>query len=165
AFEQTKSVPVQFFSDGEPAEAQHVWRSPWGRIGICICYDLGYTRVVDELIRQGAEALVVPTMDLQSWGRREHELHARVAPVRSREYGVSIFRVCSSGISQLVRCGRVIAEAPFPGQGATLAGTLAMRSGSLPLDRRFAPWMSASVPFILLALWLVRRRPRHGSAT
>src|SRR6202012_354920 len=101
-FKQAKCVPIQFFHDGLPARRQQVWNSPWGRIGFCICYDLSYTRVTDELVRQGAQLLIVPTMDVEEWGRHEHKLHALVAPVRAAEYGVPIFRLASSGISQAV---------------------------------------------------------------
>ena len=52
-FKQAKSVPIQFFHDGLPAPKQEVWNSPWGKIGICICYDLSYTRVTDEHARHG----------------------------------------------------------------------------------------------------------------
>ncbi|HEY2329723.1 MAG TPA: carbon-nitrogen hydrolase family protein [Verrucomicrobiae bacterium] len=104
-FKQVKSVPIQFFKDGLPATKQEIWNSPWGKIGICICYDLSYTRVTDELVRQGAQLLIVPTMDVEEWGRHQHELHARVAPVRAAEYGIPIFRVASSGISQAVTGG------------------------------------------------------------
>src|SRR5205085_578061 len=122
-FRQGKSVPVQFFKDGLPAKSQRVWESPWGRIGICICYDLSYTRVTDGLIRLGAQAIIVPTMDVVAWGRHQHELHARVAPIRAAEYGVPIFRVGSSGISQLIDAsGRTMATAGFPGAGAMLGG-------------------------------------------
>jgi apolipoprotein N-acyltransferase len=38
-FQQAKSVPIQFVNDGLPAPEQKVWDSPWGKIGICICYD------------------------------------------------------------------------------------------------------------------------------
>ena len=99
-FKQVKSVPIQFFKDGLPAPEQKLWDSPWGKIGICICYDLCYTRVTDELVRQGAQMIIAPTMDVADWGRHQHELHARVAPVRAAEYGIPIFRVASSGISQ-----------------------------------------------------------------
>ena len=110
-FKQAKSVPIQFFKDGLPATKQEVWNSPWGKIGICICYDLSYTRVTDELVRQGAQLLIVPTMDVEEWGRHQHELHSRVAPVRAAEYGIPIFRVASSGISQAVSwTGNVVAQ-------------------------------------------------------
>jgi apolipoprotein N-acyltransferase len=141
-FKQVKSVPIQFFHDGLPAPKQAVWNSPWGKIGLCICYDLSYTRVTDELVRQGAQLLIVPTMDVAEWGEHQHELHARVAPTRAAEYGIPIFRLASSGISQAVRSdGAVIAHTAFPGNGDTLATTLRLPlRGELPLDRWLAPF-------------------------
>ena len=52
-FSQAKSVPVQFMSDGLPATSRHVWESPWGKIGIAVCYDVSYGRVMDDFVRQG----------------------------------------------------------------------------------------------------------------
>ena len=168
-FRQGKSVPIQFFKDGLPATEQTLWESPWGKIGICICYDLSYRKVVDELIRQGAQALIVPTMDVVDWGKHQHELHGRVAPTRAAEYGIPIFRVCSSGISQLVDArGNVEASAPFPGDEAMLSGRLGLKDkGHLPLDHWLAP-LSVLITSVL-ALWLgvgaflkkVRRKPVH----
>jgi apolipoprotein N-acyltransferase len=139
-FEQVKSVPIQFMSDGLPAREQRVWESPWGRIGVAICYDLSYARVIDRLVEEGAAALIIPTMDAESWGGHQHRLHSRVAPARAREYGIPIVRLASSGISQLVdRDGKVIAKAPFPGQGERLIGKLELANrGKLPLDRYLA---------------------------
>lgn len=141
-FSQVKSVPIQFFNDGLPARAQKPWESPWGRLGICICYDLSYRRVTDELVRQGAQAIVAPTMDVAEWGGYQHRLHARIGPMRAAEHNVPIFRVCSSGISQLIdRTGRVVVSAPFPGQGETISGSLDLAApGRLPLDHWLAPF-------------------------
>ena len=165
-FQQVKSVPIQFFKDGLPATEQKVWDSPWGKIGICICYDLSYTRVTDELVRQGAQMLIVPTMDVADWGRHQHELHARVAPVRAAEYGIPIFRVASSGISQGVDWrGLVKSSAPFEGEGETLffgANLNANRRGSLPLDRWLAPFCvvvtGAFVVWLAAESFLKRRK-------
>ncbi len=153
-FRQVKSVPIQFFKDGLPAPEQKLWNSPWGKIGICICYDLSYRRVVDELVRQGAQALIVPTMDVADWGKHQHELHSRVAPTRSAEYGIPIFRVCSSGISQLVNArGKVEASAPFPGDEAMLGGKMDLgEKGKLPLDHWLAPISSIVTGFVVLCL-------------
>ena len=139
-FKQVKCRPIQFFKDGLPATDQKLWDSPWGKIGICICYDLSYTRVTDELVRQGARLLIVPTMDVEDWGRHQHELHARIAPVRAAEYGIPIFRVASSGISQGVdRSGFVRASAPFPGEGEMIFFTVKLNhEGSVPMDRYLA---------------------------
>jgi apolipoprotein N-acyltransferase len=154
-FKQAKSVPIQFFKDGLPAQEQKVWNSPWGKIGICICYDLSYTRVTDELVRQGAQLLIVPTMDVEDWGRHQHELHSRVAPVRAAEYGIPIFRVASSGISQAVTGGgNVVAQTRIPGGGEIFSAQLRLPTrGGLPLDRYLAPFCVA-VTGILTAVLL-----------
>jgi apolipoprotein N-acyltransferase len=154
-FKQAKSVPIQFFKDGLPAPEQKVWDSPWGKIGICICYDLSYTRVTDELVRQGAQLLIVPTMDVEDWGRHQHELHSRVAPVRAAEYGIPIFRVASSGISQAVSGGgNVVAQIPFGKNGEFFSAQLRLPShGSLPLDRYLAP-LCTGVTGIVTAILL-----------
>ncbi|MGB8352410.1 MAG: nitrilase-related carbon-nitrogen hydrolase [Chthoniobacteraceae bacterium] len=154
-FKQVKSVPIQFFEDGLPAPEQKVWDSPWGKIGICICYDLSYSRVTDRLVRLGARALIVPTMDVEAWGRHEHELHERVALVRAAEYNIPVFRVGSSGISQLVdHRGHETATAPFAGKDAIICGSMTITPGAprLPLDRFLAPF-SVAVTAVFIA-WL-----------
>ncbi len=158
-FRQAKAVPIQFFKDGLPATEQKVWDSPWGKIGICVCYDLSYTQVTDRLVTLGAQALIVPTMDMADWGTAQHQLHARIAPARATEYGLPVFRIASSGISQLVdRAGRVITTAPCPGDGATLAGTLALRGeGKRPLDRWLAP-VAVGITAALLVLFSMGQR-------
>jgi len=162
-FKQVKSVPIQFFKDGLPAPEQKLWESPWGKIGLCICYDLCYTRVTDELVRQGAQMIIAPTMDVADWGRHQHELHARIAPVRAAEYGIPIFRVASSGISQGVdKSGRVQASAPFPGEGEMVFfGAHLGKPGQVPPDRLLARlWVLLTGVFVLwLAIGTRRRNP------
>ena len=153
-FRQAKSVPVQFFADGLPARSQKLWESPWGKIGLAICYDDCYSRVTDELIRQGAQALIIPTMDAVDWGEAQHLMHGRVAPARAAEYAVPVFRVCSSGVSQYVEpTGRVVSSAPFPGEGAMLAAEMTLPShGRMPPDRLLAR-LSVAVAAMLIG-WL-----------
>ena len=96
--------------------------------------------------------MIVPTMDVVEWGQHEHELHARVARVRAAEYDIPIFRVASSGISQLVdRSGAERASAGFPGQKEMLSGTLALwRYSSLPIDRWLGPASAGMSAMIIL---------------
>jgi apolipoprotein N-acyltransferase len=164
-FRQAKSVPIQFFKDGLPAPKQEVWNSPWGKIGICICYDLSYTRVTDRLVDEGAQLLIVPTMDVEEWGRHQHELHARVAPVRAAEYGIPIFRLASSGISQAVTGGgHVIAKTSFPGSVDILSAQLRLPvRGSLPLDRLLAPVCTGITVVVLLTLLVLDWQDRRAS--
>jgi apolipoprotein N-acyltransferase len=163
-FRQAKSVPIQLFKDGLPAPNQEVWNSPWGKIGICICYDLSYTRVTDRLVDEGAQLLIVPTMDVEEWGRHEHELHARVAPVRAAEYGIPIFRVASSGISQAISWnGNVVAQTSFPGSVEILSAKLLLPiRGSLPLDRWLAPACTGITAVVLLTLLVLDWQDRRA---
>lgn len=162
-FEQVKSIPIQFFKDGLPAPQQALWDSPWGKIGICICYDLSYTRVTDRLLAMGAQFLVVPTMDVADWGKRQHQLHALIAPVRAAEYGTPIFRLASSGISQaLDGNGNILAQAGFPGENEMLFAEIKVGStGSLPLDRWLAPIAVAVTGATVIALMISNLRQRN----
>jgi apolipoprotein N-acyltransferase len=162
-FRQVKSVPVQFFKDGLPAPEQQLWESPWGKIGMCVCYDLSYARVADRLVKMGAQALIVPTMDVVDWGGHERRLHGLVGPVRAAEYGVPVLRVSSSGISQLVNSlGQVQASAGFPGQGEMITGHLDFAGqGSLPFDRTLAPFSTGVAALVMIWFALdnfIRRR-------
>jgi apolipoprotein N-acyltransferase len=164
-FKQVKAVPVQFLNDGLPAFEQKVWESPWGKIGIGICYDCSFRRVTDELIRQGALALVFPTMDVSEWGEAEHRLHARVGPLRAAEANIPVVRLASSGISQIVgRDGSITAQAGYPGQGSLLIGTIGVgASGRIPLDSWFGPVCTGIAGAILIFLiieFVVTRKTR-----
>ena len=112
--------------------------------------------MTDELIRQGARMIIQPTMDLEVWGKEQHELHAMVAPIRAAEYGVPIFRVASSGISQIVNCrGEVTASAPMPGDGSVIHGRIELASvGHLPPDRWLAPF-SVCITLFLIAFLIL----------
>jgi apolipoprotein N-acyltransferase len=167
-FKQAKCVPIQLFKDGLAARRQDVWDSPWGKIGFCICYDLSYTRVTDVLVREGAQMLIVPSMDVEDWGRHEHELHARVAPVRAAEYGLPIFRVASSGISQAVTGqGRVTARTAIPGRGEIFSAEAQLPArGSIPIDRAMAPFCAIATGVVtagLLRLTWTDKRPGKRS--
>ncbi|HEY3863427.1 MAG TPA: nitrilase-related carbon-nitrogen hydrolase [Verrucomicrobiae bacterium] len=155
AFHQAKCVPVQFMQDGLPSREQNLWDSPWGKVGFAVCYDASYTRVADELIRQGAQGLIFPSMDSSDWGGAEHRMHARIAPMRAAEYGIPIFRVCSSGISQYVSPdGKVLASAPFPGPDEMLFVPMEMTAqGRIPLGRAVA--QLSAVLSVALVLFLI----------
>ena len=160
-FRQGKRVPIQFFKDGLPAPTQAVWDSPWGKLGICICYDLSYRRVVEGLFRLGAQAIIVPTMDVADWGEHQHRLNARIGPARAREFGVPVIRLASSGISQWIDAsGGVRASAPFRGQEETLYGAFELRAPNrVPFDIWLGP-VSVLVTggFILASCFPARKR-------
>jgi apolipoprotein N-acyltransferase len=122
---------------------------------------------MDDFVRQGAQGLIVPTMDLTSWGSYERRmLHGRMAPTRSAEYGIPAFGVWSSGVSQLTdRTGRVIATAGYPGQGDMISGPFDLAApGRVPMDRWLA--MGCTIGTGMFVVWLAidrmirsKRRP------
>lgn len=158
-FKQVKAVPIQFFKDGLPAPEQKLWNSPWGRIGLCVCYDLSYTRVIDNLIRQGPQIIINPTMDVADWGAGQHQLHSLIPPMRAAEYRIPIFRVASSGVSQAIdRTGKILVTAPFPGDEAMIAATLNVGAGGkLPFDRFLAPITTGITGLFLVYLTMGAR--------
>ncbi len=153
-FRQAKAQPIQFFNDGLPAPGQAPWISPWGPLGVAVCYDLSYRRVMDRLVRAGAHGLVVPAMDVVDWGEWQHRLNARMTRVRAAEYGLPVIRIASSGISQIVGPdGREAVTAPFPGPGEILSGTLVLAGpGTVPPDAWLAPVALAASGAVAVAL-------------
>jgi len=99
-------------------------------------------------------------MDVEYWGLQQHRLHGRVAPVRA-EYGLPIFRLTSSGLSQAVTGdGRVVAQAPMPGSGVLLTAHLSLAGpGRRPLDRWLAPACTGITGLVLVVLLAAARRP------
>lgn len=168
-FRQAKSVPIQFFQDGTPAPRQAVWAWDRGeaagdplRVGLAICYDLSYARVLDRLVSQRPDLLLVPALDAVDWGRHQHRLNARMTLVRAAEYRLPIFRVATSGFSQAVGpAGNLLAEGSVPGQGESLAAELRLErrtQAHLPLDRTLA--IPAVILTAAMALLLVREQRR-----
>ena len=120
---------------------------------------------MDDFIAAGAQGLIIPTMDLESWGWYERaRLHGRLGPVRAAEYGVPVFGVWSSGESQLIDAsGRVIAMAGYPGQGEMIAGPFELKeAGRIPIDRW--PALGASWAVVGVAVALAVARGRSGYA-
>lgn len=72
--------------------------------------------------------------------------------VRAAEYGIPIFRLCSSGISQCIDSrGNVLSSAAFPGQQEIIFGEIRIGDlGKLPLDRWVAPAASGISGCLLL---------------
>jgi apolipoprotein N-acyltransferase len=153
-FTQAKSQPIQFLDDGLPASKQTLWESPWGRIGIAICYDASYRRVMDRLVALGAEALILPAMDVVEWGATEHRMNALQSELRALEYRIPIVRVASSGISQYLPVDATGLKTPI-GAGNILFCDLLIPDSPktyIPWDRYGAPSCSVLACLIILSL-------------
>lgn len=173
---QLKAVPIPFFRDGNPARTQEVADTPYGRVGIYICYDGTFTDVPRRLVDLGADLLLAPVMDVQEWPAQERQEHADVAIFRAIELRRCVVRAASSGISQVIDAtGRVTAVRTKEQGAGTLFGSVYFVSERTPFARigyLFAP--IAGVAFlaglaVLTALDLGRKVAgwyrRHRSIT
>lgn len=141
--EHTKVHPVHFFDDGTAGTAALPVQTRHGKIGTPICFDCDYEGVVRRMTAAGAELLVVPTMDAESWSARQHDQHAELFRIRACENGRWMFVVATSGVSQLIDPhGHVHARLAALEQG-TISGSL-RRETKLTFYTRFGwltPWV------------------------
>ncbi|PJA18718.1 MAG: hypothetical protein COX66_00200, partial [Elusimicrobia bacterium CG_4_10_14_0_2_um_filter_63_34] len=118
-----KAHPIPFIEKALPAnpDPRPVY-TPFGPLGVQICYDLDFEDGSRRMARSGAKALIVPNMDPQAWGPEQHALHSGMAPLRAVESGLWIARSASSGISQVIDpTGRVVASLGYGEEGVSRA--------------------------------------------
>lgn len=165
-----KRVPVPFI---EPVLAGHeapVFSVPGPgssttKVGVLICYDGTFPFVARELVQNGAEAILTPSMDEASWGLIQHLEHAAFYPLRACELRRPIARACSSGVSFVLDpWGRELARIEPFAPGATSA-VIVPESVLTPyvLGGWRLPHVAAAVVALGLAL-LLRDRLRAGPA-
>lgn len=151
--EHNKNHTVHFFDDGIAGETALPVATPHGKVGTPICFDGDYEGIVRKMTAAGAEYLVVPTMDAESWGAIQHDQHAELARIRAAENGRWIFVCATSGVSQLIDpSGHLHARLGAMEQGE-ISGTL-KRETKLTYYTRFGwlfPWL---VLTIAAALWI-----------
>lgn len=159
---QVKSEPVPFFADGRAATERVPLNVGGAKIGAAICYDMDFPYVTRELVTGGAQLLIYPTMDMESWGEMQHVQHAAMTPLRAVEHRRWVVRVASSGISQVVDpYGRVRLTTPI-GKTAILPAEVALLGG-LTLYARFG-WLLPHVCLGLAVLLLIIAAVRERSA-
>ena len=72
---------------------------------------MDFEYVSRHLSGNGAEVFIFPTMDFPVWNRIQEKQHAAMTALRAVENRRYIFRVASSGISQVVNAhGRILHE-------------------------------------------------------
>ncbi|MEK7865652.1 MAG: nitrilase-related carbon-nitrogen hydrolase [Planctomycetota bacterium] len=157
---QVKSEPIPFMADGRRAEDRMPLSVGGARVGAAICYDMDFPYVTRELVVEGAQLLVYPTMDAEPWGETEHVQHAAMTPLRAVEHRRWVVRVASSGISQVVDpYGRVRQTTPI-GKPAILPAEVALLGGLTPYARFgwLLPHVCLGVAVLLLILAARRER-------
>lgn len=158
-----KMHPVQFVESGlaenkKPAPV----KTPLGVLGPQICYDLAFEDGTRKITEQGAQLLIVPTLDPAEWGSLQHTQHSDMSAARAVESGLWLVRAASSGTSQVIdRLGGLRARL-WNGQEGTLVATAYLGGGGTFYTR--CGWLIAPLMLVFTALaavlLLVKKAPR-----
>ncbi|MDD2804062.1 MAG: hypothetical protein PHV33_00780 [Elusimicrobiales bacterium] len=118
-----KMHPVQFVEAGlSKNKTPAPLATPLGRLAPQICYDLAFEDGARAMARQGAELLIIPTLDPLEWTLLQHRQHSDMSQARSAETGLWAVRAASSGESQVIDpLGRLRAALPGGAEGVLLA--------------------------------------------
>ena len=97
---------------GDTAQAPVVWDSPWGKIGLSICYDVRFPALYRALALAGAEVIVTPAAFTRPTGEAHWETLLRA---RAIETGSFVLAPAQGGFHEDGRgtWGRTLAIGPW----------------------------------------------------
>lgn len=129
------------------------------RLGLGICFEVVVDRAVRDVVRGGAELLVVPTSNAWFGEGDEAAQHIAASRVRAVEYGRSVVHISNVGISGLITPDGVSHETTGLFTQDLLQGDLPLRTEPT-LALRTGPWVvPAALVLVLLGLPGARRPP------
>lgn len=83
--QHVKNHTVHFIKDGVAGTDADVFPTPFGVLGVGICFDMDYPDVARRLVDNGAEALIVPSDNPLEWGPVQHAQHKQLFQMRAAE--------------------------------------------------------------------------------
>ena len=135
------------------------------RVGLAICFDVIYDRVIHDSAVKGAEVYVFQTNNADFRGTDENLQQLAIARMRALETGRTVVNVSTTGTSQVIRTdGTTAAAVP--------ADTAAAKVSSVPLHRGITPavilmpWIGPAIgglSVLMLMLSIAERRLRSRS--
>lgn len=124
----------------EPGKEHEPINLSCGRVGFQVCYDMDYTDGALLLARQGAGAILNPSMISATWGLWAHLQHGAMVPLRAVESRRWIARAASSGVSEFVDPqGKITAEFPVNAEGV-LVGAMKISDSSSGVITAYHAW-------------------------
>ncbi|HEX2206133.1 MAG TPA: nitrilase-related carbon-nitrogen hydrolase [Longimicrobium sp.] len=162
AAEYHKSVPVPGFEAGLLRAGDGrlgVVDTPYGRLGLAICYDLDFPRLIRQAGRQGVDILVGPSNDWPEIAR----IHMEMATFRAVEQGVALVRPTTGGISVATDAyGRVLARMDAARTDQRSLSVRVPTRGTATLYPRVGDWLAWAclAGLAVLAAWALRPRWR-----
>ncbi len=100
------------------ATRQPLFQTPLGTVGVAVCYEMVFPRLVRQDAARGARVIVNITNDgwyKDTWGPYQHFMASRFRAIENRVY---VLRAANTGISGIVDpWGRILAEMPLGKNG------------------------------------------------
>ena len=100
--EPYKNHTVHFFDDGVAGTEAKAVVTPRWKMGTPICFDCDYQDVIRRMVADGAEFLMIPSMDGIDWGAKQHYQHAELFRHRAAENARWVVVAATSGVTQVI---------------------------------------------------------------
>jgi len=154
-----KNRPVPLFNDGVQHDVAKSIKTPIGTIGTPICFDCDHEAIIRRMVADGAQALIVPSLDAEHWSERQHHQHAELFRHRAAENKRWIAVAASSGVTQIIDpTGNRIQSIPAMTTGY-LIGKVSLTDGRTFYNRY--GWMIGYLCMAVTALLSLQRIVSH----
>jgi apolipoprotein N-acyltransferase len=134
-------------------------------VGDVICYEIGYDAYARDVVRRGADVLVMHTNSSMFTSPAQSDQQLAMARIRAIEHGRSVVLASLGGISALIGPnGRILMSSDVNHEGYLTAPLPLMTTLSLSASVGAAPeWVLAGAGVVALAAALARRREDRTS--
>jgi apolipoprotein N-acyltransferase len=154
-------IPRDFYAADEPG---NLTLGP-ARIGDVICFEIAYDGLVRDVVRGGAQVLVVQTNNATYNGTHQPYQQMAMSRLRAVETGRDVLVASTSGISAVVRADGSVAQQAPEKVARTLVAKVPLRDGRT-LSTRLGGWperVLAVVGLLAAATGLVLQRRRRAA--
>lgn len=148
--------------DFVPGQETTVFRAPFGRFGVLICYEAIFPEEVRLAVRDGADFLVNITNDAWFGRTSAPYQHLAMAAFRAVENNVYLVRAANAGISAIVEPSGRIVRASDLFTDAAFIGQISLRGGETFYTRYGDVFAGASLVMAAVLLAVGRRRACRG---
>jgi apolipoprotein N-acyltransferase len=151
--------------DITPGNGRPLLRTDQARLGCLICFESLFPGASRQVVREGADVLVIITSDGWAGQTAEVRQHAYVAQLRAVETGRYVIRAGDTGLTCLIEpSGRIRASIPPFRPGVLLGRVLPLQQTTPYVRWGDVPLLIICIAGVLVPVWLERRRRLRTSA-
>ena len=159
---ELRQVPYDF----QPGHHRVLFRVAGHRIGTVICFESAFGPLVRDVVRDGAEAIVVSTSNRSYRRSANSEQHLASSQMRAAETARPVLQASVSGISAVIDASGDVHDTTGLFRKAIVSGTVATTTGETPYVR-LGDWvvLLSALALVVTAAVAARRARPTMSAT